>query len=599
MLQTPSHRMLLVADDAFDPSQVLRRLFAAHQPPIDLCRVLDLGGARDRLAASRYDSVMLSAAAIADQEVDAVSILREMSVAAPLVMIGGEPDSASGVQPLRAGARGLNSQAVVDSGLQFEQLLEVLPDALIVLNARQEVEFVNRAAHRLFGKAQQDFIGERVSFSVTENEVAEIEVYRDKELRCCEVRMTPCKWKSQDAQLLLIHDVTERKRLNEQLRQSQKMEAVGVLAGGIAHDFNNLLLVMMIYAEMIRDEAATDDPRLSDVLEIIRAVDRGRALTQQLLAFSRKQPLRLAVLDLGAVMAETQKMLRRLLPSNIETMAMVEGDCWPVLADRGQIEQVIINLALNARDAMTSGGRLEILVGNRTISRADEAVPPGDYVVMSVIDTGVGISPADLELIFDPFFTTKKRGSGTGLGLSTCYGIINQAGGHISAVSKVGEGTTFTVLLPRAPATTSQEPDQPLPVHAISGQETILLVEDNYQALRATELMLQRAGYAVLTMTNGDEAYRFLQQCDQAIDLVLSDVVMPQLSGPELAQRLAVTHPELPVVFMTGYSNDPILGEAGDHRIGRRRVILKPFKREELLLFVREAIDRKRSAVSA
>ncbi|CCD97123.1 putative histidinase kinase-response regulator hybrid protein [Bradyrhizobium sp. ORS 375] len=566
---------------------------------VDLSQVATIAEARSKLETGSYDTILMSLTS--SQAVAALpEDLHALASASPVLLYNPAAADARG----KAGAAGLGLPLVAsathasqaEGPRHFGQLLEAVPDALIVTNQANEVAFVNRAAHELFGKARDDFIGERVSFAVREGEISEIEVYRGKDVRRCELRVSRCEWEGAPAQLHLIQDVTEQKRLNEELRQSQKMEAVGVLAGGIAHDFNNLLVVMMVYAEMLREECQGDDPRLPDVMELIKAVDRGRDLTRQLLAFSRKQPATLTLLDLGTTLSDLQKMFSRLLPSNIEISTAVEEQSWPVIADRVQIEQLIMNLALNARDAMPSGGRLTIVVANRTIQRSDEGMEAGDYVMMTVSDTGTGIPPEDLEHIFDPFFTTKVRGGGTGLGLATCYGIVKQAGGSIAVRSTIGEGTSFVVLLPRANETI-QTKAAPAPlVREARGGERILLVEDNSLAQRATASMLQRAGYSVRSTSNGEEALRFLHHHADAVDLVLSDVVMPLLSGPELARQLAVSHPDLPILFMTGYSNDPIIADAGEHRIGGRPTIMKPFKREELLAFIGDAIDRKRGA---
>lgn len=561
---------------------------------IDMSRVATIAEARRRLETASYDTILMNLAFA--QAIDALpDDLQALASASPVLLYNQPADArAGGPAELGLPLIGSAKQALPRDYRHFGQLLEAVPDALIVTNQDNEVAFVNRAARELFGKARDDFIGERVSFAVREGEISEIEVYRGKVVRRCELRASRCTWEGAPAQLHLIQDVTEQKRLNEELRQSQKMEAVGVLAGGIAHDFNNLLVVMMVYAEMLREECQGDDPRLPDVMELIKAVDRGRDLTRQLLAFSRKQPATLALVDLGATLWDLQKMFSRLLPSNIDISTEVEQQCWPVIADRVQIEQLIMNLALNARDAMPSGGQLTIAVANTTIQRSDEGVEPGDYVMMTVRDTGIGIPADDLERIFDPFFTTKVRGGGTGLGLATCYGIVKQAGGSIAVRSVVGEGTSFVVLLPRANGTIQTEAAPAPLVRETRGGERILLVEDNSLAQRATASMLQRAGYSVQSMANGEEALRFLRDHADAVDLVLSDVVMPQLSGPELARQLSLSHPDLPVVFMTGYSNDPIIADAGENRIGGRPTIMKPFKREELLAFIGDAIERKR-----
>ena len=348
---------------------------------------------------------------------------------------------------------------------------------------------------------------------------------------------------------------------------------------------------MMIHAELLLDECESSDPRLTGITEIIQSIDRARGLTRQLLTFSRKQPTEAAIINPSEVVAGVHSMLRRVLPAHIEIVTLTADDVGSVCADRGQIEQVLMNLAMNARDAMPSGGRFGIEIENRSLDVRDHDLPAGDYVAMLVSDTGMGIEAEHLGRIFDPFFTTKERGRGTGLGLSMCFGIIAQSGGRLSVESSPGAGTTFLILLPRSSAVeplSAPEPAiQPMP----HGLETILIVEDDQAVMSATVATLRSGGYTVLTAANGDEARRLIDTHQAPLDLVLSDVVMPQLGGPELARHLAEIRPELPVVFMTGYSDYPITREHGDNRIGSRRAIMKPFHPRELLSLVREALD--------
>jgi len=270
-----------------------------------------------------------------------------------------------------------------------------------------------------------------------------------------------------------------------------------------------------------------------------------------------------------------------------------------VLVDKGEIEQVLMNLAVNARDAMPTGGRFVVEIGNRVLVATEQGMPPGEYVAMRISDTGSGIEAEHLGRIFDPFFTTKERGRGTGLGLSMCYGIIAQAGGRLMVESKVGVGTTFTVLLPRTREEAGQAKAGGSGAEGPLGRETILLVEDDQAVLRATAATLRQGGYTVLTASNGDEARRLVQRGEAAdVDLVLSDVVMPQLSGPEFAEYLATIRPEIPLIFMTGYSEYPISSESGGTMIANRRAIIKPFRPRDLLSTVREVLDNKSQAAA-
>jgi two-component system, cell cycle sensor histidine kinase and response regulator CckA len=475
---------------------------------------------------------------------------------------------------------------------QFERLVTAMPDAVIVADRAAVIRFANDAALELFGKHHADLVGEPLGFAVREGLVADIVIPRGKELRNCEVRVAAgCEWNGMPAFLVLVRDVTEQKRLNEQLQHARKMEAVGLMAGGVAHDFNNLLLVMLVYAEMLREDYGKDESRLPAIVEIVHSIERAQGLTRQLLAFSRRQPSEASVLNMGEMVTGIHPMLRRMLSANIEMVTVASEELWPVLVDKGQIEQVLMNLAVNARDAMPSGGRFAVEIANRSIAVADLKVPPGDYVAMRISDTGMGIEPEHLGRIFDPFFTTKERGGGIGLGLSTCYGIVTQAGGSLTVDSKIGAGATFTVLLPR----TFEEACHPLAAVVMSegvrGRETILIVEDDHAVMRATAETLKKGGYTILTAGNGDEACRLIQRQSGGIDLVLSDVMMPQLGGPKLAEFLATARPDTPIVFMTGYSDYPIVSEHGDNSIAKRRAIMKPFRPSELLSIVREVLD--------
>jgi CheY-like chemotaxis protein len=364
---------------------------------------------------------------------------------------------------------------------------------------------------------------------------------------------------------VLVRDMTEQRRLNEQLQHAQKMEAVGLMAGGVAHDFNNLLLVMLVYAEMLREDYGEDESRLPAIVEIVHAIERAQGLTRQLLAFSRRQPSEASVVNMGEVVTGIHSMLRRMLSANIEMVTVAGEDLWPVLVDKGQIEQVFMNLAVNAHDAMPSGGRFAVEIENRTIAGADQEMPPGDYVAMHVSDTGTGIEPEYLSRIF--------------------------AGGSVKVDSKIGVGTTFHVFLPRTVEKISQPAASAVQSDGPGGRETILIVEDDHAVMRATAATLKKGGYTILTAANGDEACRLVQRHSGDIDLVLSDVVMPQLGGPELAEFLATARPDTPVIFMTGYSDYPIVTENGDNRIAKRRAIMKPFRPNELLSIVREVLD--------
>ena len=356
-------------------------------------------------------------------------------------------------------------------------------------------------------------------------------------------------------------DVTERRQLQAQLTQAQKMEAIGQLAGGVAHDFNNLLTAILGYGNLILEEV--EDQRLRDeVLEILRAGESAAALTRQLLAFSRRQVMQPSLVSLNQVVSGIEKMLRRLIGEDIDLVTVFQPEVDAVRVDSAQLEQVIVNLAVNARDAMPDGGRLTIETGmidlDEAYCREHASVTPGRHVLLSVSDSGSGMEPETQARLFEPFFTTKSQGRGTGLGLATVYGIVKQSGGHIYVYSEPGRGTTFKIYLPSVGEPSVVAPKLAVP-ELTGGAETILVVEDNESARVLASTVLERLGYSVLAATGGEEALGLLEVNAGRVNLLVSDVIMPGMTGPELARRMSVTHPEMKVLFTSGYSDDAIV----------------------------------------
>jgi two-component system, cell cycle sensor histidine kinase and response regulator CckA len=363
--------------------------------------------------------------------------------------------------------------------------------------------------------------------------------------------------------LCLAQDVTERLALEEQFRQAQKMEAFGQLAGGVAHDFNNLLTVISGYSELLLETLPADDPNREMIQEILKAGVRAALLTRQLLAFSRKQLVQPQVLDLNAVVASTEKMLGRLIGEDMNLTTVLAHGLDRVKVDPGQVEQVIMNLVVNARDAMPEGGRITIETANvdldESYAQSQLRVKPGRYVLLAVSDVGCGMSEEVKARIFEPFFTTKEAGMGTGLGLATVFGIVKQSGGHVRVHSKVGHGTTFKIYLPSVTEAVSPNPMEERPATVLTGDETILLVEDEERVRAITRLALQTNGYTVLEAANGVEAIGVAKQYAGPIHLLVSDVVMPQMGGRQLAERLKALHPQMRTLFVSGYTDDAVV----------------------------------------
>jgi PAS domain S-box-containing protein len=404
----------------------------------------------------------------------------------------------------------------------------------------------------------------------------------------------------EDGALTEIHasllDITEQKKLEAQFRQAQKMEAVGQLAGGMAHDFNNLLTVIKAYVQLVLAELADDAPLRADIRVIGDAADRAAELTRQLLAFSRQQVLLPQRVNLREIVTGIEPLVRTLLGPEITLVTDVMSSVPDIEADRSQLEQVLMNLAVNARDAMPSGGTITLAIGRAEVTSANEddhpGTPPGSYATLVVRDSGAGMAPEVVAQIFEPFFTTKGPGKGTGLGLSTVYGIVKQSGGHVHVASAIGKGTTFTIYLPSAVASPPVVPrdssaDQAA-LRAI-GVRTVLIVDDDAAVRRALTRSLSRIGCTVLEAADGEGALRIVANENGPIDLLLTDVEMPGMPGTTLAARVRALHPNLPVLFMSGYSdaNGPFQPPASAPPY---LFVAKPFTNEELVTAVQAAV---------
>jgi two-component system, cell cycle sensor histidine kinase and response regulator CckA len=394
--------------------------------------------------------------------------------------------------------------------------------------------------------------------------------------------------------VIVNRDITERRDLEQQLGLSQRLEAVGRLSGGIAHDFNNLLGVIIGYAEALQTSIGPDNPMREAIDEIQKAANRAAALTQQLLAFSRKQVLELKVLALNSIIADMEKMLLRLIGEDVVLKFNPGSELGMVKADRGQIEQVILNLAVNARDAMPRAGELRIETANAELTERDALrhryVIPGQYVLLKVTDTGVGMDETTQAHIFEPFFTTKGKGKGTGLGLATVYGVVKQSGGYIWVDSAPGKGTAFRIFLPRAEGSEEKAAPAKPADDRREGPRTILLVEDEDSLRKLTEATLKRAGYVVLTASNAEEVIGSVARTKESVDLLLTDVIMPGMSGGVLAKQLSAHWPQMRVLFMSGYT-DGAIEEHGDLKPGLV-LLRKPFTSDTLLRAVGDALSQ-------
>jgi two-component system, cell cycle sensor histidine kinase and response regulator CckA len=504
-------------------------------------------------------------------------------------------------------------EALLEANQALQSLVQTSPLAILALDLEGNVKSWNSAAERIFDWSEKDVIGRRNPI-VPEDRLEESHNFLDitrkggtftgfetvrikKDRSVIDVSLSAAPLidgkGNVHGSVVVIADITERKLLEEQFRQSQKMEAIGRLAGGVAHDFNNLLTAIIGYSQMALARLPPGDPMRKDIGEIEKAGHRAAGLTSQLLAFSRRQVIQPKVLDLNAVVVEVSKLLNRLIGEDVELKTSLDPETGFVKADRGQIEQIIVNLAINSRDAMPGGGRLTVETANVDLdeSYAAEHVDAraGPHVMLAISDNGSGIDKETRLHIFEPFFTTKEQGKGTGLGLSTVYGIVKQNGGHIGLYSEPGRGTTFKVYLPRIEEAAGRRDSGELQTECPDGVETILLVEDEDSVRKLTRKILEASGYTVLEASSGDETHLICENHQGPIHLLLTDVVMLGPSGREVAENLAPSRPDMKVLYMSGYTDDAIV----HHGVLDEDTpfLPKPFTRASLLRKVRDVLD--------
>ena len=483
--------------------------------------------------------------------------------------------------------------AVVDTGGQrlynspsYQKLLGYSQEELGKTSAFEQIHADDRTAVvDAANEARRTGMGRTVQYRI-----------RHKDGRWLTLESTASVVRNRDGdveKLVIVNrDITERKQLEEQLHRSQKLEAIGRLSGGVAHDFNNLLGLIIGYSEALQERVPPDDPYREAVDEIQNAGKRAAALTQQLLAFSRKQVLEPRILSLNAIIVDIEKMLRRLVAEDIEMELLLAPDTVAVKADRSQIEQVILNLVVNARDAMPDGGKLTIETGNWTLDRSTVLrhpyVIPGPYAMLKVTDTGCGMDAELQSHIFEPFFTTKEKGKGTGLGLATAYGVIKQSGGYIWVDSEVGKGTTFRIYLPEVNAVAEAVPEVKAPAKVAPERRTILVVEDERSLRKLTRKTLSDAGHKVFEAGDASEALEISRKTEGANHLLLTDVIMPGMSGKKLADVLLTERPSIGVLYMSGYTDGEIATQ-GVLEEGTA-ILRKPFTRNELMRQVENAL---------
>ncbi len=497
---------------------------------------------------------------------------------------------------------------------RFRALVENSSDALLLIDAEGRVTYLSPSSERHLGWAAEKMIGRSIFDFIHPD---------DREfvgMKMIETRQNPGLPVSQEVRfhhadgayrimegvgvnrlgdpsvgaiVINVRDITERRKLEEQLRQAQKMEAVGQLAGGVAHDFNNLLTAILGYASLMLDDIPAEDPLRQDLIEIQSAGERAASLTRQLLAFSRRQMLHPQVVDINTLVTQLEKLLRRLISEDVELVTALPADVVPVRVDPASIEQILVNLAVNARDAMPLGGRLTIETSNVDLDDAyvftHAIMPPGPYVMLSVGDTGQGMDEATRARVFEPFFTTKEQGKGSGLGLATVYGMVKQSGGYIWVYSELGKGTVFKVYLPPAESrSTTRLVDVDRRADSKPGWETVLLVEDEDAVRALAREVLRRNGYVVLEARHGVDALRVAERHIDPIHLLVTDVVLPHQSGREIAERLTTVRPAMKVLFMSGYT---------DHAVVHRDLtpgaafLQKPFTPDGFARKVRQVLD--------
>jgi PAS domain S-box-containing protein len=642
---------VLVVDDAVDHAQMVVEFLRASDawPGAEIAIAASYDEALAALTSTPFDVAVLDYWLGARDGLSLLREVRERGVDTAVIVLTGHGAENVAVEAMKAGAADyLSKTNLTVEGLEravrhavalragelqrqqaeaalraseelFRALVENSSDALLLVDAEARITYIAPSSARhlgwrsdqIVGRSIFDFlhpddrelVGARMAETLqnpTSPVMAEVRfLHADGSWRIMEsVGVNHIADPSVGAIVLNARDITDRRKLEVQLRQAQKMEAVGQLAGGVAHDFNNLLTAILGYCNLMLDDIPREDPIRADLEEIRSAGERAAALTRQLLAFSRRQMLQPQVVDLNTIVQQLEKLLRRLISEDVELVTALAPDLFTVRVDPASIEQILVNLAVNARDAMPVGGRLTIETSNVDLDEpyavAHMPMTPGHYVMLAVGDTGEGMDEATRARVFEPFFTTKAQGKGSGLGLATVYGIVKQSGGYIWVYSEPARGSVFKVYLPPADERASAAPHHPgrQRTNEPRGWETVLLVEDEDAVRALAREVLRRHGYVVLEARHGVDALRMVERHTDDIHLMVTDVVMPHMSGRDLAERLSTVRPTMKVLFMSGYT---------DHAVMHRDLtpgsafIQKPFTPEGFARRVRTVLDAQRA----
>lgn len=621
-------KFLLIEDNAQIFEWVQEALKTSLQYQFEILHAPSLGQGLGLLNQNEIAGIILDINLPDSRGIATFETVMKASIGKPVVVLTGEEEQTLADKVIKGGAQdflvkgNINSQVllrVVHYALERTKvLLEIQEskeelakektrlnsifnhsiDGTIILSEQGIIQFLNLAAQNLLGRRPEELIGSPFGFPIVVDEYSELTILRkDKSFAEVEMRVVKIDWENKPCYLASLRDITERKRLEDQLVSAQKMESIGRLASGVAHDFNNLLTVINGYSDILMEQTDVLDKKHFYLREVRGAGTKAAELTRQLLAFSRRQVVSPKVIDLNKLILNSSKMLGRLLGEGVELVTVLAPELMKVKVDPSQMEQVIMNLVVNARDAMPDGGKLFLETWNGYLNKefcdCRDELEPGNYVVLKVRDTGEGIPIQVRRHIFEPFFTTKKNDKGTGLGLATCYGIIKMSNGLIEVASQEGWGTEFKVFLPQSEDEDIEEVKKVDDNVDLTGKETVLLVEDDAAIRQLTKKILQNYGYNVLEASNGEHALRVVKDRSKKalLHILLTDVVMPLMDGKTLAENIIKITPDIKIVYMSGYAAE--YTNIGNMIDENKNFIQKPFSADELVKKIRSILDSK------